>query len=1000
MKKILVLALCLLGAMPGVEAATARRGGGATATAAKPAATSSASTARAARRTTAAPAAAASATTAARSAMPRNTAARSGTTTAAAPTVAARSATVSARAATKQTVIGSGTKVATAAKNVVVSEECQQKYEGCMDAFCMLDNETGGRCICSDKNAEYDSILAEIEKLDQQSYKMATAGVERIEMGADADAVTAAASDIAADIMSETEDEIKRTSSRKALDLSLWDTAIGMDEDVSVFDESSMMMSSVEGKEGDALHSAAAAICVAQIPECGSDVAMLRMAYAQKIRSDCAAYENSLKAQKKASSTKLAAAEKALRDAALDQYRSANKYDLGQCTIQFKSCMIKTGGCGEDFSKCASVAADDNTRAGVKAAKKYKIKGATSQIEISASTYDTLVAKKPLCESVTKNCVAVADQVWDTFLKEVAPQIKSAELIAEDNARQNCIGNISDCFHKACQDNIDPKDPDGSYDMCLTRPETMLNVCKIPLNACGIDTDPKKATESQIWGFVMARLASMRVDSCTAAVKECLTSEDRCGEDYTQCIGLDTDTIVRMCPYDKLVGCQQKYGEQEIMGEDVYDELARLVQGIFLNIDNNMLTQCQNAANEAMVSVCGDTANCNGLVTEENIGARSLEYKICMYKTNEDGSMEIDYNNCRNDVSMISDEELGRNPEGAIVPLSGVLDGIIYWENITFDEDGRVNTLDEYLSKLNNGTGKPVTDAERARIESELSVLQRNIDTAIDIIESNPNVQFCTTGREVQGMNRTISGEDGSSSTTRQTLSGEGRFPQLTKQMRMQIATAALHKAKENYYAKYDELNDKMLQDYTKLGERVAEIQGQNALDARREIARQACVNMAEAASMPKSPNPPKSAFGKIAAAVAIAAAVVAIPFTGGLSGAIALTATTSLSTAAVATGAVAAGAVGVATIGLAGNAGSGKANGADAEMQLDLVGSYSTNQWNYKETITSTFEWETLNCQRCTKSQQCAKTKNPVFGNKYCKEWEDAVETCTDIQF
>ena len=46
----------------------------------------------------------------------------------------------------------------------------------------------------------------------------------------------------------------------------------------------------------------------------------------------------------------------------------------------------------------------------------------------------------------------------DTFLRKVAPQVKSAELIAEDKARQDCIGNISSCFQKACKDTIDPND--------------------------------------------------------------------------------------------------------------------------------------------------------------------------------------------------------------------------------------------------------------------------------------------------------------------------------------------------------------------------------------------------------------------------------------------------------------------------------------------------------------------------------------------------------------
>ena len=258
------------------------------------------------------------------------------------------------------------------------------------------------------------------------------------------------------------------------------------------------------------------------------------------------------------------------------------------------------------------------------------MQGAVSTIEISASTYDALMSKKPLCESVTKQCTKVASQVWDTFLKEVAPQLKTAEIIAEDNARQDCIGNISACFQKACKDTMDPNDPDGSYDMCLSRPEAMLNVCKIPLNNCGISAvSAEEAQKSIVWDFVVARLAAMRVDSCTTEVKECLQSDDRCGSDYSNCLGLDTDSIVRMCPYDKLVGCQKVYGESNIRDDAVYDEVARIAQGIMLNIDNEMMTQCQKAADAAMIKVCGSAEDCSGLTVDENSGARSLEYKIC-----------------------------------------------------------------------------------------------------------------------------------------------------------------------------------------------------------------------------------------------------------------------------------------------------------------------------------------------------------------------------------
>ena len=205
----------------------------------------------------------------------------------------------------------------------------------------------------------------------------------------------------------------------------------------------------------------------------------------------------------------------------------------------------------------------------------------------------------------------------------------------------------------------------------------------------------------------------------------------------------------------------------------------------------------------------------------------------------------------------------------------------------------------------------------------------------------------------------------------------------------MIIANAALKAAKDNYYAKYDELTERLQQDYVTIGERIAEIHGENAKDARREMAREACVNFAELSSLPKSAEPPKSAGGAIVATLALAAAAIAAPFTAGLSvGAVLATVITTTSLGLAAVGA-----------GVAGYAGGG-ANGADGAGQLDLTGSKSVNQWNYKETITTTFDWENLVCHKCTRTQQCTKTGNPLFGNKYCKTWADPVETCSDTQF
>ena len=903
-------------------------------------------------------------------------------------TVAARSATnqpqqtVRARAAvTTQKVINSGTKVATAVKNTAVSEECQNKYFGCMDAFCMLDNTSGGRCLCSNRNAELDDILAEIEKLDQQSYQMATYGVEKIEMGADADAAISRAKAVAEESANNVEKSRKRT-----LDLSLWDSSISLDEE-DMFDIFAAS-SSIDGKTGDALQRAATDLCVAQIPECAADMSMLKLLYAQKIKSDCNAYENSLKQQKNASQTKLATAERALRDAALEQLRAANRYDLGQCTIEFKKCMQTTGGCGDNFASCASIAAMDNTnvvKSTSRKAKNYAIKGSATTIEITASTYDTLLAKKPLCETVTKQCQSVADQVWPTFLKDVAPALKSAELIAEDDARQNCIGNISSCFQKACRDNIDPNDPDGSYDMCLTRPETMLNVCKIPLNACGIDaSSAAKAQESQIWDFVVARLASMRVDSCTREVKSCLQSEDRCGSDYTQCIGLDTDTIMRMCPYEKLVGCQMVYGENEIRGDAVYEEISTMVQGVMLNIDNNMLTMCQRAADAAMVKVCGDTANCNGLAVDNGAGTRSFKYEVCQY-TNISGE-DITWGAvCMDSIDGVSEQDL-INPGNGAKGWAGKLSGTMYWGDIAYtckesDTDGVADcaftTEEEYIAKLQNA-GYKIDSEERTIIKErvygmEMRALTNAVNTAISAIESDPTVQYCMTGRRVQGMKF---GDDDDRSFGAQGR-GQGRFPNLTSQMRQTIALSALKTARENYNKKYDTEIARMMKDQVTMAARVDK---NHAI----ELAQNTCKDWAENSVLPKSEAPKVNNTGKwIAVGLLAAAAVVASIFTFGAAGAPAAAALLGFVETSTTVAAVSAG-VGVAAVGAA----AGIATSAAAP-----VGEANVEQWNYKENVTTTFAPSTGVCTRVRVYQNCAKIKKNT-----CKEWEDPQEVRDEV--
>lgn len=899
-----------------------------------------------------------------------STGTRTTTTITSAPSAARAASNAVVSRAAKQSVISTGTKVAAAAQNTVVDEKCWNGFMGCMDSFCMLDNANGGRCICSDKNAEYDSILAEIQSLDEQSYQMATVGVERIEMGDDANAIMKKTQEITKSI-----EKDSAQSKRKSLDLSAWNlTEVDFDADVEDIFSLASDGTAITNKTGDALYRAAAKLCNAQIPECKSQSTMMELMYKQRVRSDCTAYENSLRQQRTQSAQKLATAQSAMREAALEQYRSANKYDLGQCTVQFKQCMQTTGGCGDDFTGCVEYSVREGMVRGDKTGKTKTIKGTSSQIKLSAETYDVLESKKELCMSVTQQCVNVRDQVWDTFLREVAPQVKSAELIVESNKRTSCISNISACFQKACKDNMDPNDPDGSYDMCLTRPETLRSACKVEI-------DPCEGAIPNIMGYVTARLASMRVDSCTREFKQCLTSEDRCGADYTQCIGLDTDTIVEMCPRDKLVGC---YNSKK-PDADVYDELAEIATGIFLNIDNNMLTACQRAADAAMIKVCGSTENCDDLVVDNGAGTRSFKYEVCHYNgfetaTAQDGSklpMPKFDSLCYDSLDGVSQSDLTNQADGQ--GWAGRLSGLVYWGEISYNnETNSFTTEQEYIDALKTA-GFELNEDERQVVHdrvfgTEIKALTNAVATAINAIETDQMVQYCMTGRKFQGYKGTL----GTGSIA------NPRFPNLTSQMRQIIAASALRNARDNYMEKYDTEIERMMKDQVKAAQRIDE-------NAAKESAANACKKWADDSTLPESEAPKASNTGKwIAVGVIAAVAIVASIFTFGGSafyggsaiaaiiGSMEAGAMGSLTAAAIGTTAVAIGASGTA-VGLAVSRPSG--------------GEAGVENWNYKERVNTIFNEQTGECIKTTITQKCAKVKKNV-----CTEWGDEEERTTTI--
>ena len=662
-------------------------------------------------------------------------------------------------AAKKQAAIQQGTTVRTKVEATgLYDQACYDAYFSCMDQFCITENASGGACGCSDDIIGYNSELEEIQAMINEANRIRTEEVERVKAGANADIVFSGERRYdedgnILDVGEYTEEEQKE---RERADLlAMWNTTYDDEEDIWD-DGSGEDMSTMQGAQ---LKSAANELCVNQVPEeCADDLAFLQQLYSRQITSDCLGFKNSLAKQRADAEIELADAESAVRTALQESFESANKYDLGQCMVEFRNCMRTEDACGEDWENCVGVVAAENAQAETTstAGTKYK---SVDTFFISDATMEILNSKRPICESVLAQCVAVRDEVWPRFLKESAPTIRVAESMAESKFRQSCLTKISDCIQTACRDDIAGKGV-ATMDACLARPDMARSFCKVEI-------DPCERMEPQIWDYVQDKLAAMRVDACTQEVKDCFTSDTRCGLNFEICIGMDYDYIHDICPIDSLVVCKQD-NENFSM-----DDLDGILMGLYLNIDNALIEQCQNLVDQKMAEICGSTTDCNYFAADDTIGSGSL-------RSQKDGDIYrvtgmISFGSIK--MGDMDGETVGDGNGGTMKLGPGEIGVADYIEKIK--EENK-----------NNGMDEEERNAIIATIEEELNNIAGTINRTIDLIESDPEIQYCVSGRDLSQ----ITGEEGAKTSA--------RFPNLLNQVKMQIAVSALRQAQDNYNAK------------------------------------------------------------------------------------------------------------------------------------------------------------------------------------------------------
>lgn len=646
----------------------------------------------------------------------------------------------------KQSAIQMGTKVRTRTEATgVYKQECYDAYYGCMDQFCIVDNEMGGSCNCSNDIQKYENSLNEIKNLLAEAERISTEEVEKVQAGANADIIFNG---------SRTYDKdnnvvaTKATKDENAIKASMWSSLYDDNEEDEEEEEET-----IYGKVGAELYNAAHSLCKAQMDDsCSGDMNLLTQMYSRQITSDCKGLANSIEQKREEAKAAYMAANASVRAALKESLEESNKYDRGTCMLEYRKCMQSSDACGSDWGNCVFTIASENMQNNVASSVAGTKVQTINTYDITASTMEMLESKRFICEKVLDNCVAVRDFVWNDFLREAAPTIRLAESNIESQKRQSCLSDISNCIQKACKDDIAGKGVE-TMDACLARPDMARSFCKIQI-------DPCERMEPQIWDYVVSKLAAMRVDACTQEVKDCFTSEDRCGKDFANCIGMDFDYIHDICPIDKLVVCKQAKPDFAM------SDLDEMLMGLYLNIDNKALENCQNLAEQKMVELCGSTNDCNAFAADEYLGTGSLRSQ----------------------------------KQGTTYKVTGMISfGSIKMGEMLIDEQRKVNDLKpgeisvaEYVNVIKDNNKKAGDEAIISSIEEELNNIAGTINRTLSMLESDQQLQYCINGRDLAQ----IRGKDGRTT---------GRYPHLLDKYRVSIAMSALRKAQDNYNKKLEE---------------------------------------------------------------------------------------------------------------------------------------------------------------------------------------------------
>ncbi|MBO7509317.1 MAG: hypothetical protein J6T57_03525 [Alphaproteobacteria bacterium] len=413
---------------------------------------------------------------------------------------------------------------------------CRESYATCMDQMCAMANDTYRRCFCSDRFTQFrdienaldramimlqqfqDNNLNAVDKTAAEVNAMysATVGEQAIKKDTSG----------AAKMLDEINDLLsgKKTTgvSSSSTSLGVLDLDFSSDlDDIWSGDGSSLFSS--EGQdlstlEGAALFNAAQKQCVRLTKNnCENDAvfSMSKSSYNILITQDCNVYEKTLNKKRETVASAVREAERYLREARLEEYRSHNSADVNECIAKVRVAMLADTACGENYKRCL-----DPTGAYVNGAtgepiysprlfqleKTIKLEGVTSSETVNTDILGQNKDYDKFLENYRKyvtreldTCRDIADFVWTEFKRNAVIEIAQAQSAKIEEVKASCVDTIAECYDTTTQSLVNFDKNTATAAGALGR-YASADMCHEQVIACAMLYAPNDNTQCQFDG--------------------------------------------------------------------------------------------------------------------------------------------------------------------------------------------------------------------------------------------------------------------------------------------------------------------------------------------------------------------------------------------------------------------------------------------------------------------------------------------------------------------